>query len=280
MRGTPVLLFSSQHRLRGRANSTCERRRTSRVVFLSGGFGSASVVRPRRRKASAVADIYAEPRLRTVFALHPLHGVLHEFVRGVEIELLLDTGPIRFDDFDGQMQPLGNLASRVPWPVSSKTSNSWSLSTSRGDCITRCTSLTRSHMSPSPNGSTVAWQHAAIGAPRAVSAPVLSPGARCRGCEDSRPPRVRRRSRRGSPVRRLKKHRLLALASHGGNARSHEVPGDGTERVLGRVTCPVFLCRAFGMFLLALASDRGRRSFRRAREICRADGRRRASPLP
>ncbi|PSQ70878.1 MAG: hypothetical protein BRD31_03290 [Bacteroidetes bacterium QH_2_64_26] len=74
---------------------------------------------------------------------------------------------------------------------------------------------------------------------------------------------------------------LLVLASHGGNARSHEVPGDGTERVLGRVTCPVFLCRAFGTSLLAPASDRGRRPFlRRAREICRADGRRRASPLP
>ncbi|PSQ62230.1 MAG: hypothetical protein BRD27_02420 [Bacteroidetes bacterium QH_10_64_19] len=73
---------------------------------------------------------------------------------------------------------------------------------------------------------------------------------------------------------------LPVLASHGGDARSHEVPGDGTERVLGRVTCPVFLCRAFGTSLLAPASDRGRRPFRRAREICRADGRRRASPLP
>lgn len=50
---------------------------------------------------------------------------------------------------------------------------------------------------------------------------------------------------------------LLVLASHGGDSRSHEGLGDGTERVLGRVTCPVFLCRVFGTSLLAPTSDPG-----------------------
>lgn len=50
---------------------------------------------------------------------------------------------------------------------------------------------------------------------------------------------------------------LLVLASHGGDSGPHEGLGDGTERVLGRVTCPVFLCRVFGTSLLAPASDPG-----------------------
>jgi len=50
---------------------------------------------------------------------------------------------------------------------------------------------------------------------------------------------------------------LLVLASHGGDSGVHEGLGDGTERVLGRATCPVFFCRVLGMSLLAPASDPG-----------------------
>lgn len=48
---------------------------------------------------------------------------------------------------------------------------------------------------------------------------------------------------------------LLVLASHGGDSRSCELLGEGAERILGRVTCPVFLCPVFGTSLLASDSE-------------------------
>lgn len=44
---------------------------------------------------------------------------------------------------------------------------------------------------------------------------------------------------------------LLVLSTHGSGGRSHVSLGQVAERVLGRVTCPLFLCRAFGTSLLS-----------------------------
>lgn len=48
---------------------------------------------------------------------------------------------------------------------------------------------------------------------------------------------------------------LTVLSSHGAESRSHGSLGPVAERVLGRVTCPLFLCRAFGMSLLSSPSN-------------------------
>lgn len=48
---------------------------------------------------------------------------------------------------------------------------------------------------------------------------------------------------------------LLVLASHGGDSRSRKLLGEGAERILGRVTCPVFLCPVFGSSLLTSPSN-------------------------
>lgn len=48
---------------------------------------------------------------------------------------------------------------------------------------------------------------------------------------------------------------LLFLASHGSDSPSREPLGEEAERILGRVTCPVFMCPVFGRSLLACPSD-------------------------
>lgn len=48
---------------------------------------------------------------------------------------------------------------------------------------------------------------------------------------------------------------LLVLSSHGSGSRSQVPLGQVAERVLGRVTGPLFLCRAFGASLLSPPSD-------------------------
>lgn len=49
---------------------------------------------------------------------------------------------------------------------------------------------------------------------------------------------------------------LTVLSSHGRDSRSRSSLGPVAERVLGRMTCPLFLCRAFGPSLLS-SSDPG-----------------------
>lgn len=44
---------------------------------------------------------------------------------------------------------------------------------------------------------------------------------------------------------------LMVLSSHGSGGQSHLPLGQVAKRVLGRVTCPLFLCRAFGVSLLS-----------------------------
>ncbi len=48
---------------------------------------------------------------------------------------------------------------------------------------------------------------------------------------------------------------LLVLSTHGSGDQSHVSLGQVAKRVLGRVTCPLFLCRAFGTFLLSPAPN-------------------------
>lgn len=48
---------------------------------------------------------------------------------------------------------------------------------------------------------------------------------------------------------------LTVLSSHGRDSRSQSALGPVAERVLGRMTCPLFLCRAFGTSLLPSPSD-------------------------
>ncbi len=48
--------------------------------------------------------------LERVLALDPLHGVLDKLVCGVQIQLVLDASPVGLDGFDGEVEPVGNLA--------------------------------------------------------------------------------------------------------------------------------------------------------------------------
>jgi nucleotide-binding universal stress UspA family protein len=48
---------------------------------------------------------------------------------------------------------------------------------------------------------------------------------------------------------------LMVLSSHGNEPQPHGPLGPVAERVLGRATCPLFLCRAFGRSLLASISN-------------------------